>query len=363
MKAWFALFALTIGVVTLPAQLPTVTIPKDTATLEGNSDCTMPFSHPRSRFQWLVNGGQVCVSSGLVQSIQFRLDGGNTGGQALTLSPTLTAYSVPVTPSAMGTNWAKNIAGATGKVVFKGTLNVPAVKRTYPLPNPFTVTIPFSVPYVFLRLRGNLLLDWVCSNGSGGTWVADGVFISNQTGGGRSTDIWADQACLSPSGDRVTTQVAQQAGAIGQPLSVTMKVIPGQGQLDTLVHWVGFSHRAISGIPLPLDLAGMGLSGCRLATDIQAMVIGKAPANSWPVPLDSGLIGQAVFFQGAAIDSRSTNLVVSSNACQVHLGPATPPTEGPVQMVSCTSYTGQADGTITTNGYSAPVILLNGNFY
>lgn len=88
----------------------------------------------------------------------------------------------------------------------------------------------------------------------------------------------------------------------------------------------GVSRTAWSGVPLPLDLTGIGMPGCKLASSYELSFAGVADANgvmSWSylVPGTSVLLGATFHNQSLARDPRANAPgFVMTNACAAQIG-------------------------------------------
>jgi hypothetical protein len=169
----------------LPSMLPAQTrvVPAFAATTEGNSTHAYPLSYTGVRMQILLEGKDVSPAPISLASVALRGDGGTQSYSASTLSPTLTLYTVPGTAATMSTTWTTNIGSATGTVVFQGPLAVPAFTPAYPTPNPFSVVVRFSRPFVFVPTQGSLLLEWLdATTYVFSRWNADAVSYPRSPG-------------------------------------------------------------------------------------------------------------------------------------------------------------------------------------
>ena len=79
------------------------------------------------------------------------------------------------------------------------------------------------------------------------------------------------------------------------------------------------------GLPLPLDLTPIGMTGCTLHTGVDMVVALTANQGvaSWavPIPADPGLVGSTLFQQALIVDQGANALgVTTSNAGEVRIG-------------------------------------------
>lgn len=344
-----------------------VVVPNGYADLEGTSASRTPFGWSSGRVQYLVDGSQLCASTAVVTELQLRLDGGNFNVDApvaKTFQCRIDAYEVPATPATMSSSWAVNIGAATAQTLYDGPLVVPAAARTFPYPNPWTLTIPLQAPLVYLRANGNLLLDLTVTGGAGDNWPADGFFFHATEARGEVTRIVDDAAC-SVAGSALAIDVPQVAGngVVGGSLNVTHTATAGGPPIAFVYHALGLDNRQTGGVPLPVSLAALGAPACALHVDplLGALVPTSAGGQVWPLPATPAAVGVPLFTQAIGIDFVSGALVPSRTAWQVRIGAATAPA-GPAQMVHRSNYTTQTTGSLSPTGYYGLVMRFVGAF-
>lgn len=345
-----------------------VVVPNGYEHLEGTSAARTPLGWTSSRIQYLVDGSQLCSQVAVIQSLRLRLDGGNFNVDApvaKSFQATLDVYEVSVTPATMTATFASNVVGATPTNVFNGTLVVPAAARVLPYPNPWTVDLVLTQPFVYTRSNGNLLLDLTLTGGSGDNWPADGFFLHGTEARGETTKIQEDVACASPVGSlSLDVPAVAGNGVVGGTLQVAHTVTPvGGAAVDFVYHVVSLDNQQSGGVPLPVSLAVLGAPACLLNVDPQIGVLVPTAAGgvTWPLPGGPAALGAALFTQAVAIDFTSGTFVPSRNSWQVRLGDVVPPT-GPAQMVHRSNYTGQATGSLSPTGYYGLVVGFVGTF-
>jgi hypothetical protein len=273
--------------------------------------------------------------------------------------------SGPLTPLTMTATWTNNIGTAVAVNVFSGPLTVPAAIRVPPYPNPWTLTIPLTLPIVYARANGNLLLDIEVSGGSGDNWPADGFFFHASEARGEVTRLFDDPGCATAAGSLVI-DVPQQLGngVLGGNLDVTHTATPAAGAaIDGALHILSLDHRQTGGTPLPLALAAIGAPSCVLQVDPQltAFVAGANGTQTWPLPAAPAVLGVALFTQAVGIEFATGTLVPARNAYQVRIGDIVAP-PGPAQMVHRSNYSGQTTGFLSPTGYYGVVMGFVGSF-
>lgn len=89
---------------------------------------------------------------------------------------------------------------------------------------------------------------------------------------------------------------------IGSTLSLTYSNL---GTAPAIVVVLGLSDQSWSGLPLPLDLAIIGLTGCNLLASGDFLEVALATAGSAtydvPIPANSALVNQSIYCQGITI--------------------------------------------------------------
>jgi hypothetical protein len=345
-----------------------VVVPNGYEHLEGTSAARTPLGWSSSRIQYLVDGSQLCSQVAVIQSLRLRLDGGNFNVDApvaKSFQATLDVYEVPVTPATMTATFANNVVGAVPTNVFQGALVVPAAARLLPYPNPWTVELVLTQPFVYSRSNGNLLLDLTLTGGSGDNWPADGFFLHATEARGEVTKIQEDLACASAAGSlSLDVPAVAGNGVVGGTLVVAHTVTPVAGAaVDFVYHVVSLDNQQSGGVPLPVSLAVLGAPSCLLNVDPQIGVLVPTAAGSvvWPLPNGPAALGLPLYAQAVAIDFVTGTFVPSRNAWQVRLGDVVPPS-GPAQMVHRSNYTGQATGALSPTGYYGLVVGFVGTF-
>lgn len=315
------LLSLLLSVATVGAgHAQDVDVPAFSKTIEGNSLFAYPFSFNQCRTQILVEAPAFGTKR-VLQNVSFRHDGGGTTNSfsATTLNPILRVYQVSAASDTMSTTWATNIGTATATVVFNRKLDLPAFSVKYPLPNPYTITIPFSQPFIRSTPSQNVLLDWQASDASYtfARYNIDAVTHPDATRTGSMTSrVFRNASCLSARGDKLTMSITRSTGVIGGPLDVNLTATPATGgKLDVSILLLGATNKLLGGsVPLPIAL-GSSFPNCSLAID----PLLSFPAGTIMLPDDATLAGTQLYFQGVAIDSTTLDVAISQDAWTIRI--------------------------------------------
>ncbi len=348
----------------ISAQKTSVVVPQRYATVEGASRSTYPLSYRKVRWQMIVDSSEICRQVATLRSFEFRADGlhSSAGYAAFQLKPTIDLYVTSTSAKTMGKTWATNIGGAKKQTMFSGkVLKLPAFTGKAPVPHAFTVKIPFVRPFVLLRSKGNLLIDWQEQQTyQRSSWLADSA-IYWRTSRPANTQIWKNTACKDGAGNQASISIASKGASPGQNLDVNFVLTPGPGQkLDLFINWLGLSNRQYGALKLPFDVTGFaGMTQCSLATDIVLTKAATTSPVSWPIPNDPKLEGLALYTQGMAINTKAMTLVLTDDAYLVEIQPVGGYSSAPVQSVFGPKYSGSPTGYMSTAFY-APILRLSG---
>ncbi|MCA8955624.1 MAG: hypothetical protein KDC87_06095 [Planctomycetes bacterium] len=338
-------------------------VPPHLTSVEGSSFFDLPYVYNAGRYQQIWEGPAVCAGTALINQLSFRRDTDNKTAYAATTFPNTTVRLgfTPVTPAAMSTTFATNLAGATMTTILNGvSYSLPAQPALSSVA-PFNVHYPTTTPFLFQRSQGNLMLEIVHAGQatSKALYTLDGEAPSAAAGyvrpfgsfgrfsGGDTPTFTCDAAKLIPG------------GAIA--LSVT-----ALKQAYTAAAFFGFSNALWNGIPLPLDLGILGAPSNTLYTgrvvEVALPVVGSttgyAGAVSLPLPTSNAFAGYRIFAQTWFADAAANALgVVTSNGLELTAGTGNP----------YTRLLGASDGAATTgffekgnSQFGGPVVLLSG---
>lgn len=263
-----ALVCATLTVGTSSAQ--DIDVPSFSTQIEGNSLFSYPFSFNQCRTQLLVDASALS-NKRVIRSVSFRPDGGGstTSFAATQLTVALRAYQVTTSAATMTTTWANNIGAATASLTYNGTLNLPAFSVRYPLPNPYTIRVPFRQPFIRTTPARNVLLDWQATapNYQFSRYNIDAVTYPTSAAS-LTSRVFRNTACTNTRGDTLTISISRTTGVLGGPLDVRFRATPATGgKLDVLILMLGADNKRFGGsIPLPLAL-GSAFPNCSLAID------------------------------------------------------------------------------------------------
>lgn len=111
--------------------------------------------------------------------------------------------------------------------------------------------------------------------------------------------------------------------AVGTTTDVTIVDLPSTGGAAFVT--AGFSDTVSGGAPLPIDLTGIGLTGCRgyTSTAVSVLVTHPSGTASWslPIPANPSLSGLVIFLQALSIDPAVTRPLpgATSNAAEMNV--------------------------------------------
>jgi hypothetical protein len=172
-----------------------------------------------------------------------------------------------------------------------------------PKPAPRMAT---ALAYDFVRGRSVLFggyspvmqTTWSYEPGAIASWLGGGVGCTGSSG---TPALAAAPGSLPIAGATFTLRVS--CGAMNAPAVLAL----------------GVSDQQWGGLPLPFDLAAIGMPGCTLRTSVDAIVatplVGGVGSFAWPLPLSPSALGFAFFAQGLVFDAPANPFgAVLSNA-------------------------------------------------
>jgi hypothetical protein len=127
------------------------------------------------------------------------------------------------------------------------------------------------------------------------------------------------------SGSAGVPALAPRAGSrpwLGDTLHLVCTGLPASGAAAALL---GLSNRSWSGVPLPLDLAPLGMPGCSLLVSADVFLLlanaGGIAALDMPVPNSPPLVGTAIYVQALSFDPTANAFgVTASNGVRALIG-------------------------------------------
>ena len=158
------------------------------------------------------------------------------------------------------------------------------------------------------------------------------VVFGGRTGQTRLGDTWllfpvhpATVAAFGagcPGSGGILQIAADNLPWLGGSLRVRWSGYPALGSLVALA--VGASNQTWLGLPLPLALGGLGMSGCSLFVSLDAIATTTAVSSlvtPLPVPANPALLGVDAFVQGFAFDrGANPGSMTTSNGLVAHIG-------------------------------------------
>ncbi len=340
-------------------------VPKGYEKLEGYSSHTYPWSFKEVHFQQLWYGKEIANSVAVINGIWYRNDGKATSSYAgKTYKCDITLYVTSVTPRGMSKTWAANRGSGTGKVVFKGTLNIPSVNppsKPTDVPCPWAFKVPFSTPYTYQVSKGNLLMELYQRDAySRSTWSVDALRQAFASGGhvgyiglgcrgnnSEYTRAYIDSKFLMTSG------------------SIDAKVYFSKNAVSGARAWIGFSRTRFGSINLPFDLSAFGAKGCYLYCDIYD--VQYAPTYGyhvkWPIPNLNFLVGYQLYFQTMGIAKNANPLgAIFSEGYFMRIGSG-PMVPGVTHSVYRWKNLNSTTGYMSPIYFYAPIVRFDGVFH
>lgn len=220
-------------------------------------------------------------------------------------------------PTSLNPTFAANWTGTPVRV-FRGTLNVPAVGAISD-PTIWTMKIPFTIPFVYSRPRGNFLFECVNTTMTRPTsqgFDAKGVLEP------RVSRLYARTSTATTGTFDMNFGLVVQLetpSTIGAIVDLTTSGVPEIGKTHRInvtgavansaaVLWLGTRQLGMS--------LGSALPGCTLYTSLDiilgAVSTGATGSGSLPVkiPSNRGLIGVQYYNQWMVVDSAANTLGV-----------------------------------------------------
>ncbi len=289
-----------------------VSVPSISASIEGNDITKQPFGTTDFRVQQVVDASAIANVHGVITSIMYRPDSGNSSGNPVGMVQNVTVKlgHTTATPLTMSTTFSANITGAE-QTVFSGTVMIPPYTSTPGGQAPWQVMIPLTQHFVFDVAQGNLLIDITATDAAPSS---TGFHPDSMLPGGSSV-AFGTAAPLS-SGDQIRT-VVNGSGPSGRYSGM----VPG-GQLDLALmsQWTPYSgvlHLGFAELAQPLDMTFLGMPGSTLYVDSVASVpVALVPpmigfGNNWtatiPLPNDPTLAGLQLFTQPMIQDAAANS--------------------------------------------------------
>ncbi len=300
---------------------PAATAPSGLECKEGNSSHHIPTKYAPARSQQLYDasilGG---LKTGLIKSVSFRRDGISSTSYAahkFYMTVHMAAYKVKSAAYWTRTSFKGNYSGTDYKLVVSHRLvSFPSASKPGAPPAPFSVTVPFTYPFGYVKGR-NLLVQFDTANYGGGagafTWYGDAQYYSSTAKSG--TVVKYGKGC--PSGLVLS--------GYAPPVNGTSKLYwywySKGGYSTPAMAILGVSKTKWGFLTLPFPLAGMGAPGCFLNTDMVLAFVGFTDPSGTngryrvdlPVPYDPLLAGGVIYGQTLVFDKNYNTLGVRAS--------------------------------------------------
>ncbi len=311
-----------------------VVLPVGYKTKFGGTGNNLPMGFSTLRYQQIFDLGQTpkdfsTTGIGFRHDDQFFIA---SSKESMELSIHLGYAST--TPKTLNRGFAVNQFGPQTQVFSRKRVNLPTITGKNTNPSTFLLQIPFDRSFLYQASRKKpLLLDLTKHNQSKPllSFFADSVFdrktfptsrvysTSPSASSGRvTTGYGAVMAFLQPGTSGAIPLLSSRRGPeIGGGYQVSLSQANSN---STALLFVGNSTKSFQGLPLPLDLSGTGMIGCKLYTNVlfaQAMKTdSQGKGNlSQTVPNLTSLIGVSLYQQIAVFDPAANTLgMVMSNA-------------------------------------------------
>lgn len=306
----------------LAAQATTrVVVPSSYATTEGNSLDQEPFGNDQIRSLQILDRsllGAIPVNTTLIQELSYRRDGQTPG------LPTMTrTRNLPPTWQIRLGNYTGNYLAPSPTFPTASDVNYTIVYQAKPTlfpplplvngggPQNWDLVFPLDVPWQF---KGpGLAIENYCYEAAQATY---NYYVD-------AIDVTASGESAGPISPTSVGCPATFNRAYGVSAS------PGLGDLELLLQGApantpaiasfGTSSTSWNSVPLPFDLGALGLSGCRIYTDLTVQV-GTTTTSSgsgefrFAIPANPLFAGATLYGQWVVVDPRvnpSLNLATS----------------------------------------------------
>lgn len=343
-----------------------VAVPSHAADVDGHQSLGLPFGVPGFRSQILVAGSTIAPNVAVLTGLRLRADRPSAPQSAANV-PNVT---VALSHSSVGLGglqqaFASNVTG-TPTNVFSGTVQLPAQSPGLAGPLAWDIVIAFPQPYVYTPAQGDLLIDIVGNNPTGGF---PSYYLDAMQPGGSATKFGV--AGDNPSFDFLNLIVS--TNGVLEPRLIT----PGRTlEFSSTLSFTtppGALALGFDALPQPLDLTSIGAPTHHVYIAPIATVphvwqqsfIGWYSTTNVAIPNDPGFIGLRIYGQSVLFDPTANALgVLTSEAAEVRLGDGLAPVL--MQQVDALDPNAVA-GTLVDFGWSQPefgavTVLFEGTF-
>lgn len=320
----FSLLAAALFVATDLAAQSAQPVPYNADLVDGHQSTSLPFGVQGFRTQILVEGTAVGPNGAALTGLRFRLDRPSLplpAGSVPNVTVRLSETSVAV-PN-LATTFASNITGVE-TIVYQGSVSLPAHTSGHAGPLAWDIVVPIGNPFVFTTANGNLLVDIVADNPTGGfpTHYLDAV-----QAGGSATQF--GEPGDNPTFDFLNL-IAHTGGSLDPHLISLGSTVEYSSTLS-FTNPPGALALALQPTPGPIDLAFVGAPNQFAHIDPIGYVahswtqtfIGYASTFSLIVPNDPTWLDLRVFAQSVLLEPTANPLgIVLSHAIETRIGDA-----------------------------------------
>ena len=327
-RSFTILFPLLLSAGAAVAQQTRV-VPWSLVKTDGNTASAYPFGYTTGRTQQVIDGAALCSQTSVLMGLALRRDarGTNTYKARVVPSLKLSLGHTKVTPSTMSTTFASNRTGTMTVVFPAASFNLPPLPPSNP--GTFSVKWSWKAPFIYMRSKGNLILEWEIPGTPGkseyfmdahGSKSLGGRAANYGTGGVFAGKDPYSVTCPSPS-------FLYPGGTISLAAS-------GLKKAYTTVAIVGTSRTSFGSVSLPFDLGALGAPGNSLyarPTFLFSLPLSQSGGSfggglSLPLPSDPWFAGAKFYGQVFFADKASNALgLVFSGGVELNLGLSAPP--------------------------------------
>lgn len=301
-----------LGAALLPAQTRYHVSPLGMDPFEGGANNHYPFTNTQFTYQQIHD--DLAGRPRLISELAFRKDGYSLNPvPARSFNLTLRLSSTNVTARQAQGTFAANHGADLTDVLTAQTVNWPAEAVPAVLPAPFRFVVPFaSQPFIYKDTPG---FCWEVR-------VHQPAAVTDACDGSqdRGPYVRYGQGCLASGRSTPATMAAYVAMNATTRMWTVSATCSYLGRSQPAVWLIGTSDRQWLGVPLPIDLSGMGSTGCKLYTSVLFTVGGATDSNgslsitAATLPFDAALAGAVFFSQVFSTDTGPSPLVFTEGS-------------------------------------------------
>jgi hypothetical protein len=318
---------LLLGSLGLAAQDPIDTLPSGFMNREGDARHWVPVQFAPSRAQTTFDPSVVALSSGSLSRLYLRPDVEHSSQPMLShsvqLSIHMASLGLPSASQVIESSYAANRGSDRRRVLDNVTVNIPAFTPLGTGPGPWSISIPI-LPFPYQAGNG-LQIEWdVNTPASGATswnWFADAERFDPVPSYGFFRRTNERDACPS-----VGTTYAGQVGGPGELMEIWFSSLAAPG--IPAVTFLGLSDQTWNGQSLPIDLAAIGIPGCKVWTDLTAGIFTQVDATGGtgrvgtilPIVRDTTFAGLRLYSQTFVFDTSFQSGLRASDLGVIQIG-------------------------------------------